>query len=152
MTDDKKTEGEQMNRRSLIALASFISLAAWHKPIINSIVLPAHAQTSCSSSQDVDVTGEWLFTDPDGKTVEINFLDDSSLIIDNRVSPQPWRRSTVDDTLILEVRGTRAPWRAFISGESNCVASEITITRADSDGPSEITNSPFTVPLIGIRN
>ena len=150
MTDNKKNEEDQMNRRSLIALASMVSLAVWHKPIINSVILPAHAQTSCPSIQDVDVIGNWLFTDAVGNTVEIDFIDENSLIIDNRSSSESWFREADSGDLSLEVRGSAPVWNGFISQESNCTASEITITRADSD-PNEFTNSPFQEPLIGQR-
>ena len=37
---------EQGRRRLLTGVAGASALAVWHKPIVNSVILPAHAQTS----------------------------------------------------------------------------------------------------------
>lgn len=42
-----------LQRRKLLGLAGAISVsslalpASWHKPVINAVLLPAHAQTTC---------------------------------------------------------------------------------------------------------
>lgn len=42
----KKSTIDQSKRKALGATAGVAAVVAWHKPIVNSIILPAHAQTS----------------------------------------------------------------------------------------------------------
>lgn len=148
MADNKKNEEDQMNRRSLITLASVVSLAVWHKPIINSVVLPAHAQTSCANPLNIDVLGKWLFTDVNGKQIQIEFINDQELKVKDTLI-YGWSRLD-DGKLQLDVRGPAKGWTAFISMEENCIASKITVTDAPGD-ETEFIEGPFTEPVIGSR-
>lgn len=147
MTGIKKTGEEEMNRRTLLVVLSAVGIAAfpkaWTKPIINSVITPAHAQTSCVNISDVTVTGKWRFTDQASMSVDIEFIDDSNLEFGSGPSiTYPWSRA-IDGTLTLNVNPPKAPWQAAITKEESCVASEITVTSATFGG--------FTAPLIGIR-
>lgn len=133
-----------MNRRPLIALASVATIGTWTKPIINSIILPAHAQTSCSAINDVNIVGNWRFTDQNNVTVDIEIIDDNNVNFDNRGVNEPLIRAS-DGTLIFDIRRPRAGWQGTITEERNCVASEITITIAPNDA------NTYTTPLIGVK-
>lgn len=145
MTDKKNIiEEDKMNRRSLITLASVLSIAVWHKPVINSIILPAHAQTSCNAIDDVNIVGNWRFTDQNNVTVDIEIIDDNNVNFDNRGVNEPLIRAS-NGTLIFDIRRPRAGWQGTITEETNCVASEITITIAPTDA------NTYTAPLIGVK-
>lgn len=144
MKDDKKNEEDPMNRRSLLTLASIASLAIWHKPVINSVMLPAHAQTSCTSP--AGIIGNWRFTDQNNVSVDIEFVDESNMIFNNRGFTNPWQYSeSHGSTIFLDIRNPRAPWEAMVTQETNCVASEITINLSPTDAGT------YSAPLIGNR-
>ena len=143
-------EDEMIRRKFAIALLSVAGLASaptqWTAPVVNAVILPAHAQTSCTAPiTDIDVLGKWRFTDQNGATLNIDFISNTELLFDDRSFPDPWFR-TSDGDLILDIRSPKAQWVATVSSESDCVASEITITSAPT-----FTNF-YLAPLIGIRD
>ena len=143
---NKKSEENQMNRRSVITSASIVGLAVWHKPVISSMILPAHAQTSCGAVNNVNILGNWRFTDQNDNTVDIEFIDDSNLIFDDATTTSPWRFSQADNTIIImDIRIPRAPWQGAVTQEGNCLASEITINIAPTGAGT------FTAPLVGTK-
>lgn len=133
-----------MNRRTLIALASVASIATWTKPIVNSIILPAHAQTSpaCGNILDVDVIGAWRFTSSDNVQFDIEFLDQNSWTDGSNIFP--WMRDS-NGELSLDI-GIGSPLIASITVESNCIASELEI----QNNNQFFTN--FVPPATGVRN
>lgn len=143
MKDNKKNEEDQMNRRSLLTIASIASLAVWHKPVINSVVLPAHAQTSCANILDVDVIGNWRFEDSSGNVLEIDFINETTLRVDNASVTQSWYRDSNNGNLMLDIVGSRPPLRVSITTEDNCVASGLSIITDSFFG--------FVLPMPGNR-
>jgi hypothetical protein len=146
MMKNNDTEDEMIRRNLTIALLSIAGLVrapkTWTTPVIDAVILPAHAQMSCPSILQVDVIGKWLFTDQNGDTVEIEFVDDEHLIYRERTSTNPWLRSS-DGALFLNIFPPTAQWEANITQEQDCIASEIIIIFAAEGG--------FTAPLIGAR-
>ena len=147
---DKENEEEMIRRKILVALLAASGLASapktWTTPLISTIVLPAHAQTSCMSILDVDVLGKWRFTDPNGLTFDLEFIDENTLNFSDEFGSGnlPWSRGP-DGTLSLDLNSPRAPWFANISMEENCVASEIRIINLFNSAGA------YETPIIGVR-
>ena len=147
MQDNKPTD-ESTRRKFTIGLFSVAGIVSvpttWTTPIINSVMLPAHAQTSCTSILDVDVLGVWRFTSVDNVQFDIEFVDDTNLSVNGGPPGSGiWSRG-MDGVLILSV-SHRAPLRTIITNENGCVASRL-----------EIQNSTqffidFVPPAIGFR-
>ena len=146
-------EDEMIRRKFAISLLSVAGLASaptqWTAPVVNAVILPAHAQTSCTAPiTDIDVLGKWRFTDPNGLTFDLEFIDSVSLIYtDASVSGAlPWQKLP-NGELSLDLNSPKSPWLAQISDESSCVASKITIYDFQSDSSS----GAFVAPVEGVR-
>lgn len=156
MTDIKENKGSPTSRRSFITTSSLVSLTVWHKPIINSILLPAHAQMSCATDiTTVEILGRWRFIDSSNQEFEIEFTNSSNLLfgaVGNPDTPATWERVNVQNSelefgaLVLDISPPRGPWFARISAESDCIASQITIYDLTTSGSSN------TLPIIGERS
>ena len=118
-----------MKKRTLIKSIGLLGLSnatfpsSWTKPIISSILLPAHAMTSnCSES---DIVGEWTFAfgDPADDLVPITFVSDGTgRLLD--ASPVTW--SFVMDRLIVNVPriGSDSIYDGTVSADCSTITGE----------------------------
>ena len=116
-----------MSRRNVILS---MGIGIWHKPIINSIVLPAHAQTSSLNS----VTGKWLFNGSGHVNEEIELLENGDfyyrghLVEFNGFDEQRGWGFYPDGDFYIDIQSPKAPWVGFVS-YSRGLAQRIEITR-----------------------
>jgi hypothetical protein len=125
-----------LKKVGLLGIAATVIPAPWTKPLINSVILPAHAMTSNCSAQNI--VGEWIFAfgNPADDLVPINFsADGTGRLLDN--SPITW---TFDlDRLIVNVlfAGTVSVY----DGNINANCSTITGLNLQNNDPFTATRS-----------
>lgn len=112
-----KAENKLPRRTILGVLTGAGALAVWHKPIIDSVILPAHAQMSVFSGQyinnNISVTNN-----------KIASLDNNSSIIENIVglvvpNAQAGHASLVGGHIVVDITGTS--FDAFVIAEDGDV-------------------------------
>ena len=142
-----------IRRKFAIALLSVAGLASaptqWTAPVVNAVILPAHAQTSCTAPiTDIDVLGKWRFTDPNGLTFDLEFINEKRVIyMTNSFSTEAsWSRLPKGD-LNLDLNSPKSPWLARIESETKCIADSITIY----DFQTSVSGGKFEVPIKGVR-
>jgi hypothetical protein len=140
---------------------------AWVTPMVTSVSLPAHAQTSgisCASDLDsdlllFDVLGVWSFTDANGLEFEILFTkqEDGNYEFDLTADDAEayygrGSRTSGSMEMDFEVYGNGSNNYMYFSGDitsfTNCVALEITVTNIRS------IHNPrgYAAPIIGVRS
>ena len=141
---------------------------AWVTPVVTSVSLPAHAQTSGISCLDprldllnYDLLGVWNFTDSNGLKFEVDFFEQEDdkyefdfIADDAEAYYGRGSRTTGSGSLQMgfDVYGNGSNNDMYLDGDitsfTDCVALEITIT----DIQSNLNPRGYVAPIIGVRS
>ncbi len=152
----KKHSYRKFDRRGVLSLGAITTMIVWHKPVVNSIILPAHAQTSSPNPADVCpmiVVGNTVLPGPPsgpGSTtscqVTFDFLSSSpsdTLTINSITNTVVGANSTLSydgaaafagPVTVSDLSGTRLSWVGpVVGGTGTCLSmpvpvDDITIT------------------------